>query len=217
MRSLAYLSMLSGALLLSSGVAEAQVSADANRATLFFSGGFGGELESASRGDYSVDFADVDLKPTVGLGGSIDFALIQYLSIGALTRLHFWGVDQDELWIDQDKRYPQVDLSGLLRLRFPIASAEIYLAVPAGLSLGWTEDINVSGLGTIDFATGVGWNAGVMVGAQYILTDTIGFFAEFGGTWRSIRHAWDGPFGADGSLRYSASQLSLHAGLAFLL
>lgn len=216
MRSLGFLLVLVSILAVS-GAAEAQLSAHANRATLFFSSGFGGELESSSRGDVAADYPDLDLRTTLGFGGSVDFALLKYLSIGALTRLHFWGVSEDEIWIDQDERYPQLDLSGLLRVRYPFDAAEVYLSVPVGLSLGWMRDINITGVGTIDFATGVGWNAGLMVGGQYIVTDTVGFFAEFGYTWRRIRHAWDGPFGADGSLRYSAGQLSLHAGLAFLL
>lgn len=170
------------------------------RLGLFLATGFGGDVDFRTR---RVGWGDGDPDPTVGFGGSVDYAVLRYLALGGVTRFVFW---REETW---DSRSFAWNLSFLPRVRYPFGNAEVYVGVPFGFQLvtvpdEWFRD---------NVGTGVGWNVQLLFGGQYMFTRDFGLFAELGATWFSTRH--DSDF--DDWARVRFRQFTMNLGVAFIL
>lgn len=174
--------------------------AGSTRLGLFFTSGFGGDVDF--RGRFGGWF-DGDPDPTVGFGGSVDYAIVRYFALGGVTRFVFW---REENW---DNRAFGWNLSLLPRVRYPFGDAEVYLGVPFGLQVNAPpEDFRD------DTSAGVGWNVQLLFGGQYMLTRQFGLFAEMGATWFKTRHDIDP---VDDYVRVRFRQFTLNLGVAILL
>lgn len=126
-------------------------------------GGFnlavGGEMKGGNAG--------VDLDPTVGLQGGADFVVMDYFSIGGEMRFLWFKTD------GADDRSFLWDLSVKPRGRFAFDNLplEVYGALPFGLTVP-----GISG----DLEGKVGFNIGLVGGANWWFTENMGVNAEMG-------------------------------------
>ncbi|MFW6052116.1 MAG: hypothetical protein ACODAU_13140 [Myxococcota bacterium] len=185
----------------SAAAAQDDGAADRLRVGGFLNGGFGGEADVDFDALVSSSW-DADLNPSVGLGTLVDYPVIPYLAVGGMFRLQFLHVDG----VDDDAS-TAMDLSLLLRARYPFEKGEVYFGVPVGFSMLWVnDDINP------DLDGGPGWNVGLLAGGQYLITDAIGIFGHLGGLFRGSNH--DVP-GTDVDI--TTKQFILEGGVSFLL
>lgn len=163
-------------MMMSTPRAEAQSVEDSARAMLYFAIGGGGETSIES--DPGLDFT-VDNDATVGIGARIEFPLMAYVSIGAQIDMLSYepeGVERNisghfDLWAKG--RYV-FDLS-------PDLTLEAYGGIPIGLSVLRIEENPALKRPN----NGIGWNIGLLAGAQLFFSDRFGATLEMG--WRRVQ------------------------------
>jgi hypothetical protein len=171
----------------------------------FTSFGFGGQV--TVRPEDADRFSD-DLRMTGGIGILVDGVVMPYFGLGGLIRAAFW-----EPRDIHNRRSSAIDFSIMPRARYPFARGEVYLAVPVGLTVQSVPDWTLGPL-RAEFETGVGWNLGVLLGGQALVTERIGIFAHLGGQFRGANHSIRG-VGSDFNLR--TKQFVLEFGVAYHL
>lgn len=148
---------------------------------LRFYGGFsvavGGEIH-----DDDDDDSSINLDPTVGLQGGVEFVVMDYFSIGGEMRFLFPKPDgqagRDFLWDLVVKPRGRYEFSNL-----PL---EVYGALPIGLT--------VPGLDGPEEGK-VGWNIGLVAGATYFFTENIGVNTEMGWLFHKFGYESGSGFG----------------------
>jgi hypothetical protein len=140
----------------------------------------------------------VELAATVGLGGRVEYPVWDYIEVGA-----------DLSWAALKFEFPGADRSHVLdfdpfvkgRYVFEVAGMpmEIYALVPIGYSHFFADQ----------GSNEPGWNIGFLAGAELLLTDWIGVFAELG-----FKHH---EFYPDGTNDIKTTQGRMHLGAVFAL
>ena len=109
-----------------------------------------------------------NLDPTIGLQGGVDYVVMKYFSIGGEMRFLWPKADEqvgrDFLW----------DIDVKPRGRFPLAKIplELYAAMPIGLTVPGLDGSQREGT--------VGFNVGLLAGANWFFTENFGINAEMG-------------------------------------
>jgi hypothetical protein len=195
-------------------VAQAQKDGAEGKVRLggFMSLGFGGEaVFRPDGGDTSVDD---DLRVTGGFGALVDGVLMPYFGLGGLMRVAWW--EPQDLG---NGRATVIDFSVLPRARYPFQHGEIYLAVPVGFTMQFIPDGEFLG-GEIQADSAIGWNVGLLLGGQVLVTDGIGIFGHMGGQFRGANHTGAlvvGPFAFEGEVNVRTKQFIMELGVSFLL
>jgi hypothetical protein len=195
-------------------VAEAQKDGAEGKTRLggFMSLGFGGEMVGRLDGwDGSLSG---DLRVTGGFGALVDGVIMPYFGLGGLVRLAWW-----EPRNFSNGRATVIDFSVMPRARYPFARGEVYLGVPLGFTTQWIPDLGDQLAGIeADFA--IGWNVGLLLGGQVLVTDTIGIFGHMGGQFRGANHTgafWLGVISGEGEANVRTKQFIMEIGVSFLL
>lgn len=133
-----------------------------------FSLAFGGELKPERFDD------GYDLDPTVGLQGGVDYVMSDYFSIGGETRFLFWKPDgygdRSFFW--------DIDVKPRGRYAFDNLPLEVYGALPIGLTVPGLDGA----------AEGkIGWNIGVVAGANWFFNEKMGVNAELGWIYHQFK------------------------------
>jgi len=133
-----------------------------------------GGLSIAAGGELKLDDADFDeggseLFPTIGFHAGADFVLMDYFSIGGETRFLFFKPEA----IGDDDRSFLWDISVKPRGRYAFDGMplEVYLALPLGLTVPGIEG---------EAEGEVGWNIGIVAGANYFFSESLGVSLELG-------------------------------------
>ncbi|MET0341278.1 MAG: hypothetical protein ABW252_09755 [Polyangiales bacterium] len=162
--------LIVGALGAQATSASAQARGPRLHAGVGFALDFGGDVEFDDR-------SDIDLDPTVGLRGHLDYAVHRHVSVGGLARLSWWEPDAP---FGQDRSF-LFDLGPRVIGHFDYRDFRFY----SGLSLGVTISVLNDDWATFD-NPGVGPTLTVtVVGAEWWFGRRTGLFAELGwvGHW----------------------------------
>jgi len=148
-----------------------------------------GGLSFAAGGEIKHEDADdgVELSSTIGFQAGVDFVVMDYFAIGAETRFLFPKAED----LNDDDRFFLWDIAVKPRGRyvFDDMPLELYLALPLGLTVAGNadalpigepllapvlpgNDANVDGK--------VGWNIGLVAGANWFFTENLGVGVELG-------------------------------------
>lgn len=132
-----------------------------------------------------------------GIAGEYNVPLHKYFTLGGTLGLLSWGSSTG------NSRNLLFDLAVLPRGRYPLNDfLELYLTVPIGASLDFLNEANLSNglflppagltLGLdIEGGAALGFVTGVLAGARFQLTRSVGLFAELGYIWRTFSHGID--------------------------
>jgi hypothetical protein len=158
--------------------------------------GFGGEFDTDKQGDS-------DARASAGFGAYGVYPLFQYFSVG-LNVGFMWNQSKAYDDLDYDKSL-WVDISPALigRVVFAGGRAEANVTIPIGLT------VSVPGSKTNDFyETGVGWNAGVLVGIDYLVASKFNVGAKLG--WQGHGARNEGKSAGNGLGDYADLDYSVH-------
>lgn len=138
--------------------------------------GFGGEAKGKVAG-YTGTIRD-DLEPTLGFAVNGFYPLHRYLHVGLQTSFG-WSISETSSDYDVGRTFV-LDISPVLKGRLPLLNdkLELYVLLPIGLSVSVPPDDANTAVGQVD--TGVGWNAGLQVGASYLVHEGFGLTFEIG-------------------------------------
>ena len=138
--------------------------------------GLGGDVELDPDGT-TVNFED-DLEVTWGVGVHFLYPVIKWFAIGGQIAVQSWTPDT------ADDSNVLLDIVALPAGLLPLADkVQLYASVPIGISLDfWGDDPAVG-----DIGTGFGFTVGIMLGAQFALSDSFGLLAELG----FVGHGWE--------------------------
>lgn len=142
-------------------------------------------------GDIGDEGPAVDLEPTLGGAVHYEHPLHRYIVLGGYLGLSSWNTTPgSDIGYD---RTLMLDISVLPKLRLPIErELELYLAIPAGLTLDFASGEDVGG----DSDTGTGYNLQLLIGGQLGFTDGFGLMGEMGYAIHSFSHSFDTAAGA---------------------
>ena len=174
--------------------------------------GMGGDVELDPDGT-AVTVED-DLEVTVGGGVHFLYPVIKWFAIGGQVALQSWSPDSAD---DSNLLLDIVALpAGLLPLT---DNVQLTLSVPIGISFDFIDDDFVgNNLVSAEVGTGVGFTIGIMLGAQFALSDSFGLLAELG----FVGHGWEheveaaaGPVITSYDVEVNTSQFALNLGVDF--
>lgn len=175
--------------------------------------GLGGELEIDPDGT-SINYED-DLDVTVGGGVHFLYPIIKWFAIGGQVALQSWSPDMAD---DSNLLLDIVALpAGLLPLT---DNVQLTLTVPVGITLDfWGDELVVgNNLANVEVSTGFGFTIGIMLGAQFAVTDGFGVLAELGFVGHGWGHEVEGSaagFTASNEFDANISQFALNLGVFF--
>lgn len=133
------------------------------RVSPYFLLGFGGGVD--------VGIGTVDLKASIGFGGRVDYAIHDYVTVGG--QLTWASMKIDAPGADRDN---ELDISPFVRGRYVLdvggKPLEAYALIPVGFSVYLPSASGAD--------SEMGWNLGLLFGATYYVTPSIGVFAELG-------------------------------------
>ena len=160
--------------------------------------GFGAKTEDKVKVSDGTNKASAKSKSdnlaSLGFMLGADYAVLRYLVVGGRFQFMSWNVEGlDDFDIG---RSFALDIDAVVKGRYPFANdrAEVYLAIPIGISIlipsGDLEDkqmlapwgVNVK----LDYSTTVNWNMAVLVGIQYLFIPNFGVYLEMGAIIRGI-------------------------------
>ena len=141
--------------------------------------GLGGEVELDPDGT-TLDLED-DLEVTWGVGVHFLFPVIKWFAIGGQIAVQSWKPDF------ADDSNVLLDIVALPAGLLPVSDkVQLYASVPVGISFDFVGDDDwLGGIG--DIGTGFGFTIGLMLGAQFALSDSFGLLAELG----YVGHGWE--------------------------
>ncbi len=115
----------------------------------------------------------VDLNPALGIGGGFEYVLHDFFSIGARGQLHYIDVS------DSDAGAVLFDMLAVPRGRYTFDGLGLtaYASIPIGLS--------IVGYDYGDDSTNAAFTLGFLGGADFLVTDSIAIFGEFGFQWHT--------------------------------
>ncbi len=138
-----------------------------------------GAFGSATRSDGRGNDTSLDLLPTGGGGVLVEYVLHDFFAIGLSGRLTLWKPDQGDFL---EGRARTLDLAIVPRGRVDLGAAELYIALPLGLSLDWLPDVVGAYAGT-----SVGVHLDALAGLR-AWGKNLGFSLEAGITLRHLPH-----------------------------
>lgn len=145
--------------------------------------GFGGEYRYETTG-----FADSkdDADPSAGLTVFGEYPVGRYLVPG--LQFGFLSIQSDSGDTLNLDRSTYIDISPAIKGRYQFARnhGEVYVSVPVGLTIGVpSSDVEKSQ----NVETAVGWNAGVLAGANYNVWSRLGIIVELGWQGHGVSHS----------------------------
>jgi len=186
--------------------------------------GVGGStgLETSAAG-LTVSGKD-DLEPSIGLAGAYMHPLHRYFVLGGQLGFLSWqtqsgdNANLNRNWL--------LDLTLVPAGRLPLTDdIELSLGIPVGLAVDfWGDDRISAGVGGInvvagDVGTGLGFTIGVMLGARFALSKSIGLVVELGYVAHDFSHTVDttvaGLATVSTDVTFTPGQPTLMAGVSF--
>jgi hypothetical protein len=174
--------------------------------------GLGGDVEIDPDGT-SFTIED-DLDVTWGGGVHILCPVIKWFAIGGQVAVQSWSPD------NADDSNVLLDIVALPAGLLPLTdSVQLTLSVPLGISLDFVGD-DAAGTDVIgaEVTTGFGFTIGIMLGAQFAVSDGFGVLAELG----YVGHGWTheveasaGPLTTSSEFELNTSQFALNLGVYF--
>ena len=164
-----------------------------------FSIALGGEL----KGEDADEGADLD--PTIGfptLGA--DYVMHEYFSIGGEMRFLFWKVDG----ADDRNLFWDIAVKPRGRYAFSNIPLEVYGALPIGLTVPGLQD---------DAEGKIGWNIGLVGGANWFFNERMGVNAEIGWLFHQFTYEVENVPGSDGNARMNQFQMIPTANFIYVL
>ena len=156
-----------------------------------------------------------------GVGG-FEVPIVPYFSMGAEAGFGVWNTDGGERW-DVDPSLI-VHLSVAPRFRLPWGGdrgghGAFYVSGLFGPSINFLSgDVDEAlSLGGASVDTGIGFNAGAIVGFQLFPLEHLGVDLGVGYQHHVVWHEVHGPLGGQRDVRVDFGQLQIRAGVAFSL
>lgn len=175
--------------------------------------GFGGDVRI--RGG-AIDVPDPGLRTSLGVAVQSEAPLSRYFSFGGLIGA-LWINPEAIEGVTLDRNF-LVDINIIPKFRLPfdlgVNHGEFYVGVPGGLTLSFLDRTFEDTLGD-DVRIGLGFNVGVVVGAQFFLTRSFGILGEVGYQYHWIRHTADDPLAGTFDADLSFGQFVVNAGIVF--
>ena len=167
--------------------------------------------------------ANDDLEPSFGAGMAYMHPLHRYFVLGGQLSLLSWQTQsRDNANLDRNLL---ADLTVVPQGRLPVSDdIELTLGLPLGLALDfWGDDQVAVGVGgasvvTGDVGPGVGFTFGLMLGARFAVSRSVGLLVELGYVAHNFTHTVDttvGPLTNSTDVDFAAGQPLLQVGVSF--